>query len=145
MNKTITLFALTLFSALIVTGCSYTTQSRTISPYFDGKITHNGEPLHQVKVLISTNSNDTLCLTPAQSSLTDEHGKFSLKAINTQQEYIPFMNYAYEEWFVCVEYKQQRYPLYSNNRYNHENTPQSVILNCELVSRGKQPRCKVSH
>ncbi len=127
-----------------VSACSLGTQSRNISPYFDGVIKHSGEPLNDIKILLSLKGDDMLCRHPVQTASTNDKGEFSLIAMKEQKDYIPFMNYTYSEWNVCAQYKGQNYTLYSNNRYADTRLAESVYLNCDLAKNSDKTRCKIN-
>lgn len=132
----------TFICLLILQSCSYNTQSQNTTPYFDGVIKFNGEAVINSRVILSLENADTACLKPARTAQTDEDGKFSIKAITEQKKYTPFVNYAYQEWNLCVVYKDNRYLLYSNNRYDSGNVVSSIYLECELTARRNKSYCK---
>lgn len=125
--------------------CSFTTQSRNTSPYFDGLLKFNDQAISNAKIILSLDSNDTLCHKEAKSTLTNEQGEFSLSASKQEHSYKPFLNYQLDEWVVCAEYKQERYTLYSNNRYASGSVTESIYLNCDLANKPLSKPCDASH
>jgi len=144
MKKLITslliLGALSLFS-----GCSNTLQTRNTSPYFDGVLKFNDEAIANAKIILSLHSNDTLCHKEAKSTYTNEQGEFSISASKQEHSYTPFLNYQLDEWVICAKVKDQRYTLYSNNRYAMGSVVESIFLNCDLANRPLNKPCVVSH
>ena len=137
-------FLISITSLLMFQGCSFTEQSRNKSPYFDGVIKFNDEPIENARVMLSLNSKDTLCYKPVQTTTTNNLGQFSLIPAKVQTSYTPLLNYTFDEWVVCAEYKEQRYTLYSNNRYDLGNVSDSVYLDCDFVLRPLSKPCKAS-
>ena len=135
----------TLIFCCLLNACSYTTQSRSTSPYFDGVLKFNDQPINNAKIILSLDSNDTLCHKEAKSTLTNEQGEFSLSANKQEHSYTPFLNYQLDEWVVCAEYNKQRYTLYSNNRYASGNVSESIYLNCDLANKPLNKPCEISH
>ena len=142
-NKIITMIVLS--SLMALTGCSYTTQSRSVSPYFDGVLKFNEETIKNTKIILSLDSNDTLCHKEAKFTQTNEQGEFSLSASKEEHQYKPFINYQLDEWVLCAEYNKERYTLYSNNRYASGNVTESIYLKCDLGNRPLNQACDVSH
>lgn len=134
-----------LFLISLQAACSYTTQSRSTSPYFDGVLKFNDQAINNAKIILSLDSNDTLCHKEVKSTVTNEQGEFSLSAHRQEHSYKPFLNYQLDEWVVCAEYNKQRYTLYTNNRYATGNVTESIYLNCDLANKPVSTPCKVSH
>ncbi len=131
-----------LFCLQLLQACSTAPQTRNLTPYFDGIIKYNSEAVENAKILLSRKGDDTLCLQPSLSTVTDKDGRFSLKPIQQQQKYVPFVNYEFNEWVVCAEYNGQRYTLYANNQYDTGHMSQSVFLDCELTEVRPNRPCK---
>ncbi len=134
-----------LICLLMLSSCSYNTQTQRTTPYFDGIIKFNGEPVSNSRVILSLENADTTCLKPVRTVQTDEEGKFSIKAVSEQKNYKPFINYTFKEWNVCVVYREKHYLLYSNNRYDTGNVSDSIFLDCELSYKRKNSYCKSTH
>lgn len=130
---------------LLLSACSFTTQTRSVSPYFDGTLKFNDEAIKNAKVILSLDSRDTLCHKEAKYTHTNELGEFSLRASTQEHSYKPFLNYQLDEWVVCADYNNQRYTLYTNNRYASGNVTESIYLNCDLANRPLNQPCDVSH
>lgn len=137
--------AIVLSHLMVLAGCSYTVQSRSISPYFDGVLKFNDAAINNTKIILSLNGNDTLCHKAVKFTHTNEQGEFSLSASKEEHHYKPFINYQLDEWVLCAEYNKQRYTLYSNNRYASGNVTESIYLNCDLANRPLNQVCEVSH
>jgi len=145
MLKKITHAITTASYACLLSACSFAPQTRSTSPYFDGVLRFNDEAIVNAKIILSLDSNDTLCHKAAQSTFTNEQGEFSISASKQQHSYKPFFNYQLDEWVICAEYNKQRYTLYSNNRYAPGNVTESVYLNCDLANRPLNKPCEASH
>jgi len=135
---------ITISCLIALSGCSFTSQSRSKSPYFDGVIKFNDNAVENVKVMLSTEPDDTLCLKAKKFTSTDEQGKFSFKAIIEDYTYKPFINYQLDEWTVCATYNEHTYTLYSNNRYAPGNVTGSIYLDCDLATRPVNKPCIVN-
>jgi len=138
------LLLILIFSGLL-SACSYSTQSRNTSPYFDGVLKFNDQAISNAKIILSLHSNDTFCRKEAKSTLTNEQGEFSLSASRQEHNYKPFLNYQLDEWVVCAEYNKQRYTLYSNNRYASGSVSESIYLSCDLANKPLNKPCDASH
>jgi 5-hydroxyisourate hydrolase-like protein (transthyretin family) len=114
-------------------GCSFSQQTRNVSPYFDGVLKMSGLPLENTQILLSTKEKDNLCFKPVQTARTDSDGRFSVQPVKENYRYIPFMNYEFKQWTLCAIHKDQRYTLYSNNSYStQQHINESIILDCDL-------------
>lgn len=131
--------------SLLQAACSFTTQTRSTSPYFDGVLKFNEQAISEAKIILSLDSSDTLCHKETKSTLTNEQGEFSLSASKQEYSYKPFLNFQLDEWVICAVYNKQRYTLYSNNRYASGNVTESIYLNCDLANRPLNQPCDVSH
>jgi len=129
---------------LLLQACSGT-QTRNISPYFDGVLSLNNEAVKDAKIMLSIKEDDPLCYHSIQTTQTNEQGQFSLTPAKAQQSYIPFLNFQLDSWTICAKYKDQRYTLYSNNRYAEGNVTESLFLNCDLTARPLNKLCTLSH
>lgn len=138
------LYSIIIFSCLLQ-GCSLAPQTRNTSPYFDGTIKFNGEPVVNMKVMLSQHSKDGYCHTAIQTTMTNKRGEFSLQPGKEEKSYTPFLNYELDEWVICGEYNEQRYTLYTNNRYASGNVSESIVLDCDLVLRPLNKPCITSH
>jgi len=138
---------LTLVTAcfFILNSCSFTSQSRSISPHFDGILKFSNQAINNAKILLSTEPGDKYCLKAKKFTKTNEQGQFSLKAITEEYTYTPFVNYKLDEWIVCASYKEQTYTLYLNNRYGSGNVTGSIFLECDLTSNPVNKPCVISH
>lgn len=136
-------FISTALGLAILQACSTAPQTVNKTPYFDGVIRFNGEAVENVKVLLSRKGNDLFCLESSMSTSTDKEGKFSLKPVQQQQKYVPFVNYEFTEWVVCAEFNERRYTLHANNQYDTERLSQSVFLECELSEIRPDRPCKI--
>lgn len=143
INKIIT--TIVLYHFIMLTGCSYTTQSRSVSPYFDGLLKFNDETIKNAKVILSLDNNDIQCRKEVKFTHTNEQGEFSISASKEEHQYKPFINYQLDEWVLCAEYNKKRYTLYSNNRYASGNVTESIYLNCDLANSPINKVCDVSH
>lgn len=143
INKIIA--AIILIHFMVLTGCSYTTQVRSVSPYFDGVLKLNDEAINNAKIILSLDGIDTLCHKEVKFTHTNEQGEFSLSASKEEHHYKPFINYQLDEWVLCAVYNKERYTLYSNNRYASGNVTESIYLNCDLANRPINQTCDVSH
>lgn len=137
-------FILYLSFIFILTGCSISSQNRSISPHFNGILQFNGKPVANTKIMLSLTSGDKSCRQSRDSTLTNPQGKFNLKAIIEEYTYTPFVNYKLDEWVICANYNNQIYTLYLNNRYGSGNVTGSIYLECDLVKSSPKP-CIVSH
>lgn len=143
INKIIAAIILSHF--IVLASCSYTTQSRSVSPYFDGILKFNAEAINNAKIILSLDSNDTLCRKEVKFTHTNKQGEFSISASKEEHHYKPFINYQLDEWVLCVEYNKERYTLYTNNRYASGNVTESIYLNCDLANNPLNKACEVSH
>jgi len=130
-------------SVLLLQGCG-TVQTRNVSPYFDGTLKLNDEPVPNAKIMLSITDNDELCHHNIQSTKTDAQGKFSLTPAKKQQGYIPFLNFELGSWTVCAEYNNQKYTLHTDNRYEGGNFSASYVLSCDLTKNPINKLCTVS-
>ncbi|MCW8934547.1 MAG: hypothetical protein OQK98_07465 [Gammaproteobacteria bacterium] len=130
---------------LILNNCSFTSQSRSKSPHFDGSLKFSGEAIENAKIILSLSANDKLCLKGKKFTTTNAQGEFSLKAATEEYTYTPFVNYALDEWTLCAIYNEQTYTLYSNNRYGSGNVTGSIFLECDLALNPVNKPCVVSH
>ena len=128
---------------LLLQACS-SMQTRNISPYFDGVLTLNNEAVNDAKIMLSIKEDDPLCYHSIQTTQTNEQGEFSLKPAKVQQSYVPFLNFQLDTWTICAKYKDQRYTLYSNNRYAEGNVAESHFLNCDLTAKSINKLCTLS-
>ncbi len=119
-------------------------QTRNISPYFDGVLTLNNEAVNDAKIMLSIKEDDPLCYHSIQTTKTNEQGQFSLTPAKVQQSYVPFLNFQLDTWTICAKYKDQRYTLYSNNRYAAGNVAESHFLNCDLTAKSINKLCTLS-
>lgn len=138
-------YTLIITSIVLLQACSFSSQNRSKTPYFDGVIKFNDEPVESAKVMLSLDSNDSFCHKATTKVSTDENGHFSIKSIKETESYVPFLNYKLDEWVVCAEYNKQRYTLYSNNRYDSGNVTGSIYLDCDLALRPVNKPCLASH
>lgn len=144
-NKNImALFLATLLAGLsLLTACSQSKQTRSITPYFDGVLSNNDSPVKHAKIMLSTVADDTLCQKAKVFSSTNRQGQFSLKAITEEYAYTPFVNYQLDEWHLCALYNKNIYLLHNNNRYASGSVTGSIFLECDLAS--SQPICHIRH
>lgn len=126
-------------------GCSFTTQTRSKSPHFNGVLNFSNEPIKNARIMLSLKGNDSLCLKASQFTTTNELGQFSLKSAKEEYTYTPFVNYSLDEWVVCAKYNDQLYTLYSNNRYDSGNVTGSIYLDCDLALNPLNQPCNVTH
>lgn len=138
------LFLLTFAVTLTLTGCSFSTQNRSISPHFNGVLKFADTSINNAKIMLTIVPGDKSCLKAKKFTSTNEQGQFSLKAIIEEYTYTPFVNYELDEWTVCTNYNNQIYTLYSNNRYGSGNVASSVYLECDLTRSVNKP-CIASH
>ena len=138
------LFILTLVFSLNLTGCSFATQNRSISPHFNGILKFGDNAIGNAKIMLSIVADDKSCFKAKKFTTTNKQGQFSLKAIIEEYSYTPFVNYELDAWTVCTNYNNQIYTLYSNNRYGSGNVSSSVYLECDLASPVIKP-CNASH
>ncbi len=137
-----TVFILFGCGIILLNGCSVSSHSRSVSPYFDGQLRFNGEAIANANVLLSIKAGDKYCLHPNKTTSTNQQGKFNLKALNENYTYIPFADQQLDEWTVCVRYNNRTYTLYSNNQYGSSNVTGSVYLQCDLASNTP---CDITH
>ena len=130
-------------SIVLLQACG-TVQTRNISPYFDGILKLNDEPVHNATILLSITADDSLCRHSIKSTKTNENGQFNLTPAKKQQGYIPFLNYELDTWTVCAEYNSQKYTLHTDNRYEGGNLSASYVLNCDLTKNPVHKLCSVS-
>lgn len=130
---------------VILNSCSFTSQSRSKSPHFDGSLKFSNKAIDNAKVMLSIEPNDKLCLKAKKFTNTNKQGKFSLKAATEEYTYTPFINYELDEWTLCARYNEQTYTLYSNNRYGSGNVTGSVYLQCDLALNPTNKPCVISH
>jgi len=135
--------SLSIVSVLLLQGCG-TVQTRNISPYFDGVLKLNDEPVSNATILLSITPDDPLCRHNIKSTKTNENGQFNLTPAKKQQSYIPFLNYELDTWTVCAEYNNQKYSLHTDNRYEGGNIAASYILKCDLTNKPADKLCTVS-
>ncbi|HED36352.1 MAG TPA: hypothetical protein ENJ08_19320 [Gammaproteobacteria bacterium] len=128
--KKYTLLLTSVFVLPCIQSCSMPSHTRNVSPYFDGTLKFNEQPVKNTKIMLSISANDPLCYRSAQTTTTDENGYFNLKAASEEHTYRPFLNYEFDEWAVCAKYNNQRYTLYSNNRYSAGNNAESLPTDC---------------
>lgn len=129
---------------ITLSSCSFNTQNKSKSPYFDGILKLNGKPINNAKIMLSLN-NDKFCYKAKKTTSTNKQGSFSLKALTKEQNYTPFVNYELNEWTVCANYKGKITRLYSNNYYGSGNVSGSVYLDCDLALRPVDKPCVISH
>jgi hypothetical protein len=124
------LFLLLLCSILI--SCTSSAFVRQQTPVIHGEIYVAGEPAIGVRVYLSRDGSDSLCLKHSQSTHTGPQGEFSLPAIKNHMSYTPLMTHYLDEWVVCAEFDGQRIMLYSDNRYGMGSVTDSVQLRCRF-------------
>ena len=132
-------------SAIFLNGCSYSSQVRTISPYFDGRLTYNNKAINNAKIMLSITADDRFCLKAKKFTSTSEEGEFHLKADTEDYTYVPFADKQLDEWTVCAKYNNDVYTLYSNNRYGSGNVTGSIYLQCDLALNPSNKPCTISH
>jgi len=137
-------FLLLIVFSVILNACSFTSQSRSKSPYFNGILKFNDIAINNAKIMLSTAADDKQCLKAKAFTDTDNQGKFKLPALTEKYTYTPFVNYELDEWTVCARYNEQIYTLYSNNRYSSGNVVGSVYLECDLAQRPMNQPCAIS-
>jgi len=142
MNKLLPLLAI--LPMLLLQACNGSMQTRNISPYFDGVLKSNGEPIYGATIMLSIKTDDPLCYQSIQETQTNEQGQFSLTPAKEQKSYIPFLNFELDTWTICAKYKKQRYSLYSNNRYDGGNIAESQQLNCDITANPMNKLCTLS-
>jgi len=120
-------------SLLLISACSMPTHLRNVSPYLDGKLKFNEQPVQNIKIMLSVSPNDKLCFKARKTTETDENGHFRLTPATEEHTYKPFLNYEFHEWFVCARYNNQRYTLYSNNHYSSNNSTETLPSNCGIA------------
>jgi Domain of unknown function (DUF6795) len=135
---------LSILSMLLLQACSGSMQTRNISPYFDGVLKSNNEAINGAKIMLSIKEDDPLCYHSIQETQTNEQGQFSLTPAKEQKSYIPFLNFELNTWTLCAKYKNQRYTLYSNNRYDGGNISESHQLDCDLTTNPINKLCTLS-
>jgi len=138
-------FLLLICSQLFLTACSFTSQSRSITPYFDGQLLFNNNPIENTKIMLSIKAGDKYCLNTHKTSTTNNQGKFSLKAATEEYTYTPFADKQLDEWTVCAKYNGDTYTLYSNNRYGAGHVSGSIYLQCDLALNPTSKPCTISH
>lgn len=136
--------ALSIVCIFLLQACSSSMQTRNISPYFNGVLKLNNEAVKDAKIMLSVKADDPLCYHSIQNTQTDEQGQFSLTPAKVQQSYIPFLNFELDSWTICAKYKNQRYTLYSNNRYAGGSVSESHSLNCDLTAKPLNKLCTLS-
>ena len=132
-------------SAIFLNGCSFPSKVRTISPYFDGRLTYNNKAIDNAKIMLSTAADDKFCLKARKFASTSEEGEFQLKAQTEDYTYVPFADKQLDEWTLCVKYNNEIHTLYSNNRYGPGNVSGSIYLQCDLALNPSNKPCTVSH
>ena len=137
-------FLLLIIFSVILNACSFTSQSRSKSPYFNGILKFNDIAIKNAKIMLSTEPGDKQCIKAKTFTDTDNQGKFNLAALTEEYTYTPFVNYEFDEWTVCARYNEQIYTLYSNNRYSSGNVVGSVYLQCDLAQRPVTQPCTIS-
>lgn len=137
--------ALSIICIFLLQACSGSMQTRNISPYFNGVLKLNNEAIKDAKIMLSVKEDDPLCYHSIQNTQTNEYGKFSLSPVKKQQSYIPFLNFEFNSWTICAKYKNQRYTLYSNNRYAGGSVSGSHSLNCDLTKNPLNKLCSLSY
>jgi len=142
MNKLLTFLSIS--SVLLLQSCSGSMQTRNVSPYFDGVLKSNGEAIQDATIMLSIKDDDPLCYHSIQETQTNEQGQFNLTPAKEQKSYIPFLNFEFDTWTVCAKYKNQRYTLYSNNRYDGGNVSASQKLDCDLTKNPINKLCTLS-
>ena len=140
MNK-----LLPVLSIFLLQACSSSMQTRSISPYFDGVLKSNNEAVKDAKIMLSIEEDDPLCYHSIQETQTNEQGQFNLAPAKEQKSYIPFLNFELDTWTICAKYKNQRYTLYSNNRYDGGNVSASHKLICDLTANPSNKLCTLSY
>ncbi|VAW69056.1 hypothetical protein MNBD_GAMMA10-13 [hydrothermal vent metagenome] len=115
---------------LFIHSCSLPTHNRNVSPYFEGNLKFNNQPIADAKILLSISANDPLCYKSVESTQTSKEGSFSLKPISQKHTYRPFLNYEFDEWVICAKYASQRYTLYANNRYSANSNAETLPTDC---------------
>ncbi len=138
LQLTVLLILITVLSA-----CSQSKQSRSISPYFDGVIKLNNNTVENVKIMLSVIPDDKQCNKAKLFATTNSQGLFSLPAATQTYTFTPFANYQFDEWTVCAYYNNVLYTLHNNNRYASGNVTGSVFLNCDLSNSKKL--CTITH
>ncbi|VAW61094.1 hypothetical protein MNBD_GAMMA11-3285 [hydrothermal vent metagenome] len=128
--RTCTVFLITTCSVLIMQSCSLPTHTRSVSPYFSGSLKYNEQPVKNARIMLSISANDSLCFKAIETTLTSEEGLFSLKPASEEHTYKPFLNYKFDEWFICAKYNNQRYTLHSNNRYSANSNAEALPTDC---------------
>lgn len=137
--------ALSIVLILLLQACSNAMQTRNISPYYDGVLKLSDEPVGNAEIFLSVNVDDPLCYKSIQNTKTNELGEFSLKPATEKQRYVPFLNFTLDTWTICAKYKNQRYTLYSNNRYDTGSVAESHFLNCDLTKNPIGKLCSLSY
>ncbi len=134
-------YLLAISGILIPTACSLPTHTRSVSPYFDGSLKFNGQPIKNAKIMLSISADDPLCFKAVETTNTNDEGRFSLKPATETHKYKPFLNYEFDEWVICAKYNGQRYTLHTNNRYgsntNSDSLPEDCGLDCSNTGEQK--------
>jgi len=135
---------LSILPMLLLQACNGSMQTRNISPYFDGVLKSNDVAINGATIMLSIREDDPLCYHSIQKTQTNEQGQFSLTPAKEQKSYIPFLNFELDTWTICAKYKNQRYTLYSNNRYDGGNVSASQRLDCDLTKNPINKLCTLT-
>ena len=118
--------------ALLITACTTTPYVRHKTPKINGEIIINQQVASDIKVYLSTNGSDTLCLKALRWTTTDIYGRFSFETVKDHMTYTPLMTQYLAEWVICADIQGQRQQIYSGNRYGMGSVIESLNLRCEV-------------
>ncbi|MDH5766281.1 MAG: hypothetical protein OEZ38_09720 [Gammaproteobacteria bacterium] len=115
-----------------LTACSSIPYNRLKTPGISGTISINNEAAQGLEVYLSTRGDDKLCYRTGATTRTGPEGEFNFLALKEQMTHEPIARHFLDEWNICTEYKSQRIPLHSGNRYGIGSVNELLTLRCEL-------------
>ncbi|TNF32693.1 MAG: hypothetical protein EP315_09300 [Gammaproteobacteria bacterium] len=117
---------------MLVSACTTTPYVRHRTPKINGEIIIDQQPASGIKVYLSTDGSDSLCLKALNQTETDSYGRFAFSSIRDHMTYTPLMTHYLDEWVICADIAGQRQQIYSGNRYGMGSVIESLDLRCEF-------------
>lgn len=130
----------TLLLVILVTSCTSTPYVRHKTPKITGEIIINQQPASGIKIYLSTQGDDNLCLKSLRWTTTDSYGRFSFDTVKDHMTYTPLMTHYLDEWILCADIEGQRTQIYNGNRYGMGSVIESLDLRCEIGTTSKSDK-----
>lgn len=134
---------LTLFLITLISACTSTPYSRSLTPTIDGVLIINSEPKPGINLYLSLDSKDISCVKQVKTTISNEQGQFRFTAMKKQMTYTPHMTYYLNEWVICADIYGAKQMIYTDNYYGQESKLDSIMLICDSHGKlSKQITCR---